>query len=318
MSFRPQTIIDLGAYWTRQGGVNLGIVGSAGHTRGYHLGKDRIFASTGQGWRDYSVATARDKAGLSNAAAALDLGRLDGSLTKLFAFNKWLVGRCRANAPGTRDVREVIYTADGHTVLRWDRQRGYASAPRTGESDSSHLWHTHISFYRDSEGRAKVGLFEPYFAAAPGEVPMPTITTYIPGHLAVIRHNDGARVRAEPTLAAATLRTIPATSSETWEVTGWVKGDVAEGNDQWITRWAGGKWEYTHKSNVVSVVEPTVDCADAVAAAVGPLNTAIGAANATITDLQGQVAAANDAAALAAGTERERIARAEANRILAI
>ena len=137
---------------------------------------------------------------------------------------------------------------------------------------------------------------------------MPTITTYIPGLMAVIKHNDGARVRAEPTLASVTLRTIPASSSETWEVTGWVKGEVAEGSDQWITRWAGGKWEYTHKSNVASVAEAPADCTAPVAAAVAPLE-------AKITALEDDLVAARAATEAAAAVERERIALAEAERI---
>ena len=42
MSYSPRTLQDLGAYWTGQGGVNLGVVGDVGHTVGYHLGRDRI------------------------------------------------------------------------------------------------------------------------------------------------------------------------------------------------------------------------------------------------------------------------------------
>jgi hypothetical protein len=52
----------------------LGIVGDSNHARGYHLGRDRIYAASGVGDADYSVRTARDQAGLSNAAAAMDVG----------------------------------------------------------------------------------------------------------------------------------------------------------------------------------------------------------------------------------------------------
>ena len=38
------------------------------------------------------------------------------------------------------------------------------ACPRRAEADTTHLWHTHISFYRDSRLRSKVGLFSPYFA----------------------------------------------------------------------------------------------------------------------------------------------------------
>jgi len=186
MSLAPKTLLDLQSYWIAQGGVSLGIVGNAVHCKGYHLGRDRIYGACacrpknicvpGLGSRDYSVQTARDKAGLSNAVAALDLGKLGGSLANLHAFSAWLVERCRTNQPGTADFREIIYSPDGKTVLRWDRERGHASAPRPGEADASHLTHTHISFYRDSEARDKRPVFEPYFDDGGEMVPVMTKT----------------------------------------------------------------------------------------------------------------------------------------------
>ena len=184
MSSAPRSLLDLQSYWIAQGGVSLGIVGNYVHCKGYHLGRDRIYGACacrpknicvpGLGARDYSVQTARDKAGLSNAAAAIDLGKLGGSLKNLYAFSSWLVERCRTNQPGTSDFREVIYSPDGKTVLRWDRERGHASAPRPGEADASHLSHTHISFYRDSEARDKRPVFAPYFDEGGDMVPVLT------------------------------------------------------------------------------------------------------------------------------------------------
>lgn len=271
MTYAPRHILDLAAYWAAQGGVNSGIVGSMQtHCKGYHLGRDRIYgtackpggvARPGLRGNDYSVQTARDKAGLSDAASALDLGKLDGSLTKLYRFSVWLVAQARKNAAGTSALREIIYSDDGHRVLRWDRQRGYTSAPRTGEADDSHLWHTHISFYRDVKADLRP-LFSPYFGAitTPIEVaPMPTIATYLPGHVAVIQVDDGANIRSEPKLTATLLRTVAPDKSESWSIVGWVKGDVSNGSDQWVARWAGGRWEYTHKANVRSVTAPVVE-----------------------------------------------------------
>jgi hypothetical protein len=163
MTYNPADLIDLMAYWTAHGGVNLGIKGDASHVtkaRSYHLGADQLTDYT------YSGSTARDKAGLAtwpNAASAVDLGELGGSIVGLRRFSGWFVGRCRANAPGTSDVRDFIYSLDGVTVLRWDRERGVASTPRAGEADTSHLKHSHISFYRDSRERDKTPLFRPYF-----------------------------------------------------------------------------------------------------------------------------------------------------------
>jgi hypothetical protein len=167
VSTSPKSIADLARLWTRNGGASLGIVGNAAHTWGYHIGRDRIYAAGGRGAADYSALTARDRAGLTDAASALDLGRLHGSLPELRRFSRWLVAQCRAGAPGTADVREVIYSPDGRTVWGWSRENGASSAPVEGYGDASHLWHTHISFYRDSRARSKLAIFAPYFAPAP-------------------------------------------------------------------------------------------------------------------------------------------------------
>jgi len=160
VTFAPRTLVELASFWTARGGVNLGIVGDARHMAArvsYHLGRDDLDPDA------YSIRTARDRAGLSNAASAIDLGKLDGSYSGLRTFSRWLVARAREDAPGTRDMREIIYSPDGSTVLRWDRERGFASAPRTGEASDSHLFHTHISFYRDAESRDHRTAFVPYW-----------------------------------------------------------------------------------------------------------------------------------------------------------
>lgn len=162
MTYAPATLLELGRLWTAEGGVNLGIVGDVRHqARGtsYHLGADQLTDDA------YSRQTARDRRGLTNAASAIDLGRLDGSLDELRAFSDWLVDQARSNAPGTADMREIIWSPDGVTVLRWDRERGAASEPRAGEADASHLGHTHVSWYRDAEYRDHTTAFRPYFAA---------------------------------------------------------------------------------------------------------------------------------------------------------
>jgi len=161
VTYASHTLTELARYWVSHGGVNLGIVGDTRHValgRSYHLGRSSLTADA------YSRTTHRDRAGLTEAASAIDLGKLGGSFPALRKFSLWLVKRCQSNAPGTQDIREVIYSPDGHVVLRWDRERGLASEPRPGEADVSHLGHTHVSWYRDSEKRAKVGAFAPYFA----------------------------------------------------------------------------------------------------------------------------------------------------------
>lgn len=164
VSYVPASLASLGTYFRSVNVVNLGVVGDASHNAkgtSYHLGRDRLLSTA------YSIKTTRDRNGLTDAASAIDVGRVGGSLTKLRSLSVWLVSQARANATGTSDIREIIYTADGRTVLRWDRERGYASQPKAGEADSSHLTHTHVSYYRDSQRRDKVALFRRYFAAKP-------------------------------------------------------------------------------------------------------------------------------------------------------
>lgn len=170
MSYAPRCLLDLAACWIKHGGANLGIVGNAAHTSGYHIGKDRLYAPGGLGDQDYSNLFARDRAGLTDAASALDLG--PGSLD-LQAFTSWLFNQCMAGAPGTDQIREVIGSADGLQVFGWSAVLPDQLLPDYG--DSSHLWHTHISYFRDTEYLEKVSLFDRYFNPATEE-PMVNIT----------------------------------------------------------------------------------------------------------------------------------------------
>lgn len=181
MTYAPASLRATAAYWTAHGGVSLGIVGDTGHVaRGvsYHLGRDQLTATA------YSIKTARDKAGLTNGASAMDFGRLNGSLGGLRQFSVWLVDQARRNQPGTFDLREIIYSPDGATVLRWDRERGYASKPQGGEADDSHLTHTHVSWYRDAEARDHTTAIRPYFEET--SMAIPQFTTYAKAQVAVV------------------------------------------------------------------------------------------------------------------------------------
>lgn len=174
MTYAPQELLDLRAFLRPKTGLaagNLGIVGDARHIRlaySYHLGKDQLSANA------YSRQTARDRVGLTNAASAMDIGRFP----RLRQLSVWLVAQARANKPGTSDIREIIYSPDGVRVLRWDRERGVTSLPRTGEANSSHLWHTHISYYRDSEKRDKTAVFRPFWISWGADIPATFKTAY--------------------------------------------------------------------------------------------------------------------------------------------
>lgn len=162
MTYAPNTIKGVRAYLKGKDAdlsdVELGIVGGPSHIlagTSYHLGADQLKMYK----NPYSARTPRDKAGLSNAASALDI---DDDLDELRPLSAWLVQECRKNAADTRDIREVIYSPDGVAVLRWDRERGVTSAP-FADSDLSHRTHTHISWYRDSEFRDKTAVFKRFF-----------------------------------------------------------------------------------------------------------------------------------------------------------
>lgn len=129
-------------------GDAVGIVGDPAHaaTGGYHEGNDDL-ARVGRLTTDYSKKhSARDRPG-SNAASALDVGDGWKRGVGLRTWSLALVAAMTANERGTLDIREIIYTPDGKTVKRLDREG------KSTTGDKSHLWHTHISFYRDSEGR---------------------------------------------------------------------------------------------------------------------------------------------------------------------
>lgn len=162
MSTAPTSLVALAKAYTARGGVNLGIVGNAAHVAGYHLGRDRIFAASGQGWNDYSVKRERDKAGLTNEACGLDIGRLCGTLDNLQDFSNWLVAEAKAGRLNPY-VREIIYSPDGKVVRRWESSTNTVySGP--GQGDLSHLTHTHISFYRDTVRQVPANLFAAYWA----------------------------------------------------------------------------------------------------------------------------------------------------------
>lgn len=131
----------------------VGIVGDPAHRGGYHCGSDRVVTN------DYSVVESpRDQNGLSLYSCGLDVGLFQVGTHNLPSFSNWLVNQCANNAPDTLDIREIIYSPDGKIVKRWDRLR------KRSTGDSSHLYHTHISFFRDAikVGRDQTPVFNRY------------------------------------------------------------------------------------------------------------------------------------------------------------
>lgn len=154
MTFAPASLLAARTYLAGHGVplAALGIVGDAAHgNEGYHVGWDRL--RYGYAGQDYSVSDSPRDGHPTNAASALDIG----GFPRLRELSVWLVAQCRAGVADTRDIREIIYTPDGRVVRRWDRL-GFRSG-----GDDSHLWHTHISYFRDSENRDKTALFRRFF-----------------------------------------------------------------------------------------------------------------------------------------------------------
>lgn len=109
-----------------------------------------------------------------------------------------------AGAPGYRDVREVIFwSATRNRVIGWSATNPTIWINDYG--DLSHKTHTHISFYRDSESRGKVYLFEPYFfkpVPVPGD-DMPSFKTYATPKLTAIPR--GGWIYVKPDLSTDPL-----------------------------------------------------------------------------------------------------------------
>jgi hypothetical protein len=174
LTFAPADLLAIQTYAhlkTGQDWNSLGIVGDTSHqsSGGYHVGNDVLRSlgtcpGSGCGGSDYSYADARavshdglgrdladgsTLAGADDAASAFDLGDgFPGGYEQFLRYNRWMRDRLQANDPRVRDIREFIYTPDGTHVHRIDRT---GRQPDSG--DSSHLSHSHHSFYRDSLGR---------------------------------------------------------------------------------------------------------------------------------------------------------------------
>lgn len=156
MTYAPADLLAVRQFLLSSTGLSggaVGIVGDPAHMTGggAHLGNDDL-ARIGKLDSDYTKRESpRDRPG-TNAASAIDIGAWSGrrgaAQVTFLEFNARLVAACRNGDPRAADIREVIYTPDGSTVRRWDRL-GIRS---TG--DSSHLYHTHVTRFRDAEGRA--------------------------------------------------------------------------------------------------------------------------------------------------------------------
>lgn len=163
MTYNPDDLYAIHIYIRHMTGLPadaVGVVGDTSHrsSGGYHVGNDTL-SNIGKKDSDYSKReSGRDRPG-TNAASAIDLG---SAFPRWMEFNNAFLSSLKSGDGRLADVREFIYTLDGKNVRRWDRL-GIRS---TG--DSSHLSHSHISMFRNSEGRRArednlMGWFEEFF-----------------------------------------------------------------------------------------------------------------------------------------------------------
>lgn len=178
VTYAPGDLLAVRTYVQQKTGLpveSLGIVGDTSHNSsgGYHVGHDVLHllgVAPEDPGGDYSYTESqRDRNGLTNAASAFDLG---GNFSRFREITLGIVNACKNNDPRAREIREVIYTDNGTTVKRWDR----LGIRNTG--DSSHLNHTHISFFRDSDGFRDdndnfLGLLKELFDGKPTPPPIP-------------------------------------------------------------------------------------------------------------------------------------------------
>lgn len=136
--------------------VDVGIVGDAAHARsgGYHIGRSGLQAA-GVWSTDYSVRLQRDRNGATESASAMDVGAgwRQGRATWL-RWNQLLANALRSNDPALAAVRAINYSPDGSTKWRLDREAGWRTASTSDTVDI----HTHIEWYRDTEGRRQQSL----------------------------------------------------------------------------------------------------------------------------------------------------------------
>jgi len=141
--------------------------------RGYHAGQDDIYGPGGAGDRDYSVRRKRDKAGLSNASAAMDISfRGPGAQAAQRRFAPWLAAEAKA---GRADIMEVIGPGPDGKAYDWRKSNGWrpiGPRPRlpNGQADS-HTYHDHVSLPRDTEFGDRTSMFRGFFPALADPIP---------------------------------------------------------------------------------------------------------------------------------------------------
>lgn len=186
MSEVPPDLAAVARYLRSRDVPVLGIVGDTAHTSGYHLGRDRIYTvPPGRGNLDYSIRHDRDRAGLTNAASAVDIGRHP----RIIDLGRHLIYAARTDRH--EDYAEIIAErSNGTQVWRW------TPSGTTGKPASDELYHhLHVAYRRDSRARAKTDDYRAFYE--PTEVPDMDRPLYSTGGLQRV-FDAGTPVYAEP------------------------------------------------------------------------------------------------------------------------
>lgn len=141
---------------TGLGADEVGIVGNQAHraSGGYHEGSDDLHAA-GVWSTDYSVRLPRDRAGCTLSASATDVGaNWRQGRAVWIRWNQLLANALRADEPALAAVRAINYSPDGTTKWRLDREFGW----KTASTSDTVTIHTHIEWYRDTEGKRQASL----------------------------------------------------------------------------------------------------------------------------------------------------------------
>lgn len=146
--YQPPSLAALCEQLRQHFGVDAAALGSKGdnsHLYGYHRSRAWILSSafSAYGDGDYSVQAAADQQGDPNWLCAVDF--TPGDADTMISVCQRLDAAAKAGK--TPQLREWYGNVDGDQVVDgWD-----LLADRAASSDSSHLWHLHMSFLR---GRA--------------------------------------------------------------------------------------------------------------------------------------------------------------------
>jgi hypothetical protein len=141
--YKLYTVVKPGFSSMQKGGV----VGDLRHVAGggYHISRNDLRAH-GQGG-DYSIQAPADKRGDGNFATAINITL---SKPQMVEMSKRLKAAFDRDDPRIDCLREFIGTVDNRNVCGWNR---YRTGRRTGwyasgYSETSHLSHVHLSFFR--------------------------------------------------------------------------------------------------------------------------------------------------------------------------